>query len=145
MREIETFFPTLTVKPVNPRASKLQAYFPGYLFIHVDLESIGLSSFEWIPGAIHLIQFDNRAAMVPDYLIERLRQHIYEQNRNPLDHLDGLKSGDKIYVRKGSFAGYEAIFDTRLSGGERARILIHLLGRTIKAEINTGAISKRSN
>jgi transcription elongation factor/antiterminator RfaH len=144
-REIETFFPTLTVKPVNPRAAKVQAFFPGYLFIHVDLDALGVNTFEWIPGAIHLIQFNDRAAAVPDHLIERLRQHVHRQSLKPVDPLDGLKSGDKIDVRRGSFAGYDAIFDTRLSGGERARILIHLLGRTIKAEINVSAISKRSN
>jgi len=44
-RGYEVFYPRLRVKPVNPRARKIQPYFPGYMFIHVDLEEAGLSTF----------------------------------------------------------------------------------------------------
>ncbi len=143
-RRFDSFLPTITVKPVNPRASKVQAYFPGYLFVRADLAVVGSSAFEWIPGAIRLVQFDDQPAPVSDDLIERLRKHVSAQHLKPIHPLDGLKPGDKVYVKHGSLAGYEGLFDTQLSGGERARILIQMLGRMIKAEVNAGALSKRS-
>jgi len=37
----ETFYPTLRVQPVNPRASRIRPYFPRYLFVHADLDEVG--------------------------------------------------------------------------------------------------------
>ena len=51
---IEVFYPTAAVKPVNPRASKVRAYFPNYLFVKADLEAIGLSALQWVPGAAQI-------------------------------------------------------------------------------------------
>jgi len=38
-----------------------------------------------------------------------------------------LQPGDRVRVMAGPFAGYEAIFDTRLNGGERARVLLRFI------------------
>ena len=36
--EVTAYFPCLQVKPKNPRASKIRAYFPGYMFVNLDLD-----------------------------------------------------------------------------------------------------------
>ncbi|PIU33441.1 transcription/translation regulatory transformer protein RfaH, partial [Candidatus Shapirobacteria bacterium CG07_land_8_20_14_0_80_39_12] len=41
IRKVETFYPRIRVQTVNPRARKVKAYFPGYVFVHVDLKEIG--------------------------------------------------------------------------------------------------------
>ena len=48
LRGIEAYYPRLYLKPANPRARKSRPYFPGYLFIHVDLENTGLSRLQWM-------------------------------------------------------------------------------------------------
>ena len=48
---IEAFYPCVRVNPVNPRSKKIRPYFPGYLFVHVDLEATGDSLFQWLPHA----------------------------------------------------------------------------------------------
>ena len=35
----EVFYPCLRVHPVNPRSRKIVPYFPGYLFVEVDLDT----------------------------------------------------------------------------------------------------------
>ena len=40
-REMEVFYPPLKVKPVNPRARKIRPFFPGYMFVYLDLEEAG--------------------------------------------------------------------------------------------------------
>ncbi|HEB63956.1 MAG TPA: hypothetical protein ENJ02_00220, partial [Chloroflexi bacterium] len=42
-RGLEVFYPRLRVNPVNPRARKVRPYFPGYMFVRVDLEAVGRS------------------------------------------------------------------------------------------------------
>jgi transcriptional antiterminator RfaH len=40
LRRIETFYPRIRVQVVNPRARKVRPYFPGYVFMHVDLDKM---------------------------------------------------------------------------------------------------------
>ena len=139
---IETYYPNVKVKPVNPRCSKNQPYFPGYMFIFADLESIGLTTLRWLPGAVGLLQFGDIPATVPEGFITELKQRIERINRVGGLTFDGLNSGDKVRIISGSLAGYEAVFDMRLSGQDRVRVLVELLGRQVKAEINAGDIAR---
>jgi transcriptional antiterminator RfaH len=57
---------------------------------------------------------------------------------------ESLRPGDKISIQVGPFAGYEAIFDGRLSGGERVRVLLELLGgRRLPVELSAACIEQK--
>jgi transcription antitermination factor NusG len=127
LRNIETFFPRIRAEVVNPRAAKIRAYFPGYVFIHVDLGGVGFGSFQWMPGATGLVNFGGEPAPVPDALIGSIRNKLDRINNLGGELYDGLKTGDYILIKDGPFAGYDAIFDTRLPGTERVRVLLLLL------------------
>lgn len=134
---VEVFYPQLRVNPVNPRARKLRPYFPGYLFVHLDLDSEGTSAFQWMPHTIGLVSFGGEPAPVPDHLILTVRQRIAEITAAGGEVFDGLKAGDCVTIDYGPFRGYEAIFDSRLSGNERVRVLLTWLdSRRISVELN---------
>jgi transcriptional antiterminator RfaH len=57
LRNFETYYPCIKVQMVNPRARQVQPYFPGYLFVRVDLDLIGRSAVEWVPGGVGLVSF----------------------------------------------------------------------------------------
>ena len=40
-----------------------------------------------------------------------------------------IEHGDPVLIREGSFTGYQAIFDVRISGHDRVRVLSSLLNR----------------
>ncbi len=124
---VEVYFPRLRVTPVNPRARKLRPYFPNYLFVHVDLDVINASDLRWMPGASGLVSFDGKPASVPDFLIAAIQKQVDHLNASARDLTNNLKTGDLVIVQEGPFAGYEAIFDTRLSGQDRVRVLLNLL------------------
>jgi hypothetical protein len=46
-KNIEIYFPTLHVKPVNPRSATVHRYFPSYLFARANLAEVGVS---WLAG-----------------------------------------------------------------------------------------------
>ena len=48
----EVFYPQLHVQPVNPRSRKVRPYFPGYLFINIDLLTVGYSALAWMPYSV---------------------------------------------------------------------------------------------
>lgn len=141
----ETFYPRLRVQPVNPRARKIRPYFPGYLFVYVDLEKISLSTLRWMPGAARVVAFDGVPATVPEGLIRAIQQRVEEVNAAGGELFDGLRSGDVVYIQDGPFAGYEAIFDARLPGSERVRVLLKLLQkRQVPVDLPAGQIQRKN-
>ncbi|MGD0612554.1 MAG: transcription termination/antitermination NusG family protein [Anaerolineales bacterium] len=127
LRRIETFYPKIRVQVVNPRARKVRPYFPGYLFTRIDLEKVGWSALQYVPGSAGLIAFGGEPAFVPDGLIHAIQQRVNEINSAGGELFDVLRSGETVLVHSGPFAGYEAIFDVRLTGTERVRVLLKLL------------------
>lgn len=146
IRKMETFYPRIRVQTINPRARKVKAYFPGYVFVNVDLEQIGFSALQWMPGATGFVLFDNQPSMVPDALIQAVKKKVDAINVAGGELFHGLKKGDLVEIQSGPFAGYEAIFDARLAGSERVRVLLKLIqGRAAKMEIPAGLLERKMN
>jgi transcription antitermination factor NusG len=143
-RGIEIFYPRLRVNPVNPRARKLIPYFPGYMFIRVDIEEIGLSTLQWMPHTLGLVVFGGEPAIVPDNLILAIKHRVEEIAEAGGIVFDGLKSGDRVKINHGPFEGYEAIFDARIPGTERVRVLLRLISeRQVPVEMDASQIVRK--
>lgn len=141
---IEVFYPRIRVNPVNPRARKIKPYFPGYMFIKADLETVGLSTIQWMPFSRGMVIFDQEPAPVPDFLIDAIKRKVEQVNAAGGEIFTGLNKGDAVLIEEGPFAGYEAIFDLRLPGSERVRVLIKLLSeRQVPVEIHVGQIRQK--
>ena len=142
LRNIEAYYPTLRVKPVNPRARKIRAYFPGYIFVQVDLKKTGTSNLRWIPGVNRLVTYGSEPACVPDAFIQTIRNKINGM-RIAKEEARAFKPGDQVEINSGPFAGYQALFDTRLSGNERVRVLLQMVqDRQVCLEISGEQIEK---
>lgn len=126
---IKVFYPRLRVSPVNPRARKSRPYFPGYLFAQVDLEVTSASTLQWMAGAANLVSFGGEPASVPETLITALERRVEEINASNKTGVDHFKRGEPIVIQTGPFAGYDAIFDERISGQDRVRVLLSFLQR----------------
>ena len=143
-QEFEVFFPRIRVHPVNPRSRKLLPYFPGYMFVNVNLDEVGLSTFQWMPHAIGLVSFDGEPSTVPENLIVAINKRVEEIAAAGGEFFDGIKPGDTVKINTGPFAGYEAIFDTRLPGSERVRVLIQMLSdRRLPVELKAGQVERK--
>lgn len=150
-RNLEVFLPLLRCNPVNPRAARERPYFPNYLFAHVDLEVTGLSPMQWTPGLLRMVEFGGVLGTVPGTLIGQLKRRLKEIRAAGGLALQGLRAGDRVRVTGGPFQGYEGVFDARLSGTDRVRLLLELIGdfqrgssvqRAIPVELNVGEIVK---
>lgn len=121
---LSVFYPRLRVKPVNPRARKVVPYFPGYLFVRADLEIVGISTLQYMPYATGLVAFGGEPAVVPEGFVNSLRHKIGKGDVLQQDYAGGLEAGDKVIIQDGPFRGYEALFDARISGSDRVRVLL---------------------
>ena len=143
-REVDVFYTQIRVQPVNPRARKVRPYFPGYLFVRTDLEKTGLSFFQWMPHSTGLVTYGGEPAQVPDALINAIKKRIQEISDAGGELFDGLKKGDSVKIKGGPFEGYEAIFDARVEGNERVRVLLKLLSdRNLPVELDSGQVEKK--
>jgi transcription antitermination factor NusG len=141
MRRIEIYNPRIRVQAVNPRARRIKSYFPGYVFVHLDLEKTAEFSVQYIPGAASLVSFGGEVADVPDGLIYAIQQRVNEINNSGGELFDVLKLGETVVIHTGPFAGYEAIFDAHLPGSDRVRVLLKLLkNRQMSVDLPAGQI-----
>ena len=124
IQRIEVFLPSIRVKPVNPRARKEQPFFPGYLFVHVDLEQMPISEFGRIPGSSGLVCYGGEPAHVGDALIREIQQQVEEITDSVNHYVDRFTPGDLVVINDGPFTAYKAMFDRRLSGSDRVRVLL---------------------
>jgi len=126
--DIHIFYPTMNVKPKNPRSAKQKPYFPGYMFIKADIDLMGRNAFSWIPGTHGLVSFGGIPAIVPEELIQKLRIELEKINVVQSERLD-VQCGESVRIVDGPFAGFDAIFERHLAGNERVQVLLAFLSR----------------
>jgi transcriptional antiterminator RfaH len=140
----KAFYPHLRVRRVNPRARRFKPYFPGYLFVHADLTEVGVSLFDHMPNAIGLLCFGGEPAALEDELIERIRAKVEAIAHAGGEVFYGLKPGDTVHIQKGPLAGFDAIFDSRLSDRDRVRVFVQFLNdRAVAFELSAAQIQPK--
>jgi transcriptional antiterminator RfaH len=125
--QVEAYYPCLRTRNARTYSYKSKPYFPGYLFVNVDLDLIGTSALQWIPGSLGLIAFGGEPACVPDGLLQGIRHRIDVINSAADKMREGLVPGDEVVINSGPFAGCDAIFCARLHDSERAQVLLKVL------------------
>ena len=142
--DIEIFFPRIRVKPVNPRSRKIRPYFPGYLFIRTAVETVESSTIKWMPHSKGIVSFGGEPSIVPEALIQALKQKVGDGETSIIEQQEEFNAGVPISIQYGPFEGYEGIFDAKLDGSDRVRILMRMLSNQyIPVEMEVAFIKKK--
>jgi transcription antitermination factor NusG len=112
-------------------------YFPCYLFARLDFEVIPRSSIAWMPGVRRIVSTGDRPTIVADEMVQLIRQRLGEIEEVGYGR---LKRGDWVRIRSGPLRDLEAVFDQPLSGVDRVRILLDVLGRMTAVDIDYSQI-----
>ena len=132
LRGIEVYYPVLKVNPVNPRSRKERPFFPGYMFVKVDLDVTGAETLRWTEGTYGVVQFADEPTIVPEKLIEDVKEHLIKYSAELAIQKPEFEKGDKVRIVNGLFEGYDAIFDMQLSGNDRVQVLLAYLNQQPK-------------
>src|SRR5271157_3562337 len=100
-RDAEVFYPQLRVHPANPRSRTVRPFFPGYMFVHVDLALTGFSELQWLPFSSGLVSFGGEPASVSEAVIHGITHQIDEINAAGGEKLIGLQLGDPVLIQDG--------------------------------------------
>lgn len=139
---IQVYLPLVRVRRVNPRASPVAPFFPGYLFARADLASVGVSALNWVPGSVRLLGFDGEPALVPDVVVEHIRRRVSDLDRQYELGSGPFQPGDPVRIISGPFRDLEAVFDRTLSPTGRAMVLVKFLGRIVRGQVDLAVLEK---
>ncbi len=138
--EVEVFFPTVQIKRGYNRGTREEALFPHYLFVKADLLSPYVPNLRLLPGVRTLVHFAGQPAVVADDVVDHIRRRV-EANKASTTLADHLyKPGQTVHIRTGPFAGLDAVFQCGLKGTERAQVLLEVLGRLTRLELDVAAL-----
>ena len=78
---IETYLPEIGIKSSKSGkpAEKRKAFFPGYLFMNVDLNELSPSTLRWAVGVRHIVTYGDKPVAVPAEIIGFIRRQLAEQ------------------------------------------------------------------
>jgi transcriptional antiterminator RfaH len=132
----ETYLPRVyQTRRRNGRYVKtVEAFFPRYLFIHLDSETDNWAPIRSTIGVSKLVRFDNIPAVVPDQLIQALQSNDHEDGIQRLVQKN-LMRGDKVTIIDGPLAGYQGIYQQQNSA-ERVAVLVDLVGKNTLLNIS---------
>ena len=126
-RQIECYCPRFHTKRGNAVLRQDAAVFPGYLFVKADLDIIGASTLQWIPGAVGLVCFGGEAAYITESILNGIRERVDTVNRSTAGFPVDLRAGDEVEIYSGPFAGYRGIFGRQVSDRDRATVFLSFI------------------
>ena len=138
-RGIESYLPLVRARGRHG-VWGLRPFFPCYLFAHVDLDAVGLSTVKWTPGLRKLVAFGDDAKPVPAAVVDHIRERLADLKEQGIPK---FAAGQRGVIKQGPLRELEAIFDRELSASDRATVLIEILGRLTRSEVDTSWLEAR--
>lgn len=132
----ETFLPR-AVKTIGQgrRARRtIASYFPGYLFVRLDLSSQRWRPIDSTVGVMRIIKVGERPSPAPIGLVEGIRDLVGESGLYEPSPPE-LSVGDQVKVVHGPFAAHLAVVE-RLDGPGRVRVLLTLMTQAIPVSMS---------
>ena len=112
----------------------VEVLFPRYLFIRIDPLRCSTAPVRSTRGVAGLVRFGGQPAVVPDEVIDALLQCEDPTSGLHQDNRPRFRTGDRIKLVEGPFAGMEAVFAEQ-DGEKRVIVLLELLGKTNKVRV----------
>ena len=132
---IETFLPMIQSSSGRKKHKKV-ALFPGYLFMHADLEEEKTRHWRWVPGVHHVVAYGDKPVALPDKIIYALKHEI--ALKKVVDTRAGHHFRDRGAIRNTevSFAEIRAILKRSATAQRRNTVLLTFLDRICRGQVD---------
>lgn len=137
---LEAFAPRLTLRRTTrsgAAATVTEALFPGYLFARFRL-SADVRHVVSTPDISGLVRLGEHTPAVPEALISLLRTHAGDRQA----YAPVLAEGDWIEILSGCLAGNEGRIVAFDAAGQRAWVLLALLGQELRINVPVAALRR---
>ena len=120
-----------TVRHARRVRVSLSAYFPGYLFVRLDLDRDRWRSVNGTLGVSYLVGRGERPAPIPRGVVESLIEAADDREVIPGP---SLTAGQTVRIGAGVFAEHLAVIE-RLDEAGRVRVLLEIVGGRVPVEL----------
>ena len=119
----------------------VEVLFPRYIFIRIDPKLRSTAAVRSTRGAVGMVRFGGQPAVVPDAVMDALRQREDAASGMHEDKRPLFNAGDAVKLVDGPLAGMEAVF-TEQDGDKRVIVLLELLGKANKVTVSRDWIAR---
>jgi len=135
-KEVGCFLPLMeTWSKRRDRRKKIQLpMFPGYVFVHVLLDSYVQLTVVKTPGALSLLHNSQGPLSIPPYQVENLRTMI--NSIQPLEIHPYLRQGDWVHVVRGPLAGCIGILNRVDPKKGRLIVSVGIIKKSVSVELD---------
>jgi len=140
-QEIEPFLPLLgTLQYSNGKViDRIKPLFPNYLFARMDL-GLHYYKVKYTRGVSKILGNGEGPIPISEKVIITIRERMGEDNLVKLE--DEFKDGDVVEVTSGPFKDLRGVFQKKMSGKGRVKILLSLIGVDVPVQISRWQIKK---
>lgn len=119
------------------RIRRLEALFPGYLFVRLELTDPVWAKLRSTRGVLRVVEFGGAPARIADEVIEQVALGLER-----VAEYGGILQGQPVEIHDGPFQGLQAIFQ-QYDGDTRAIVLIEFLQQQQRLKIPLSVLSQR--
>jgi len=140
-QEIENFLPRLGTYEhrQGTMVHRIKPLFPNYLFAKFHL-GLHYYKVKWTRGVNRILGNGSGPIPISGHVISTIKEKAGENNLIRLE--DEWKEGDAIQVTSGPFKDLMGIFQKKISGQGRVRILLSLIGVDVPVQISKWQIKR---
>jgi len=140
---INTFLPWMETSQFNSgKAIKmLKPLFPGYIFVQFDLMQ-NYPLVKWGKGVNKILGFGKYPTPIADEVVSIIRSRTGE--KNIVKRAYDLSKNDHIRITSGPLKDLLGIFERWVSGSERVKVLLNLIGYQPQVELHYSQVEKVS-
>ncbi len=139
---IECFLPLLEEQRIIRYQSKLvkAPLFPGYLFTRANLME-HYRVLAYTRGVRKIVTFGSSPAVVDSMIIDAIKDKMSHVKACSIEQSREAESGQLVRITGGPLAGLDAVFMRKMSGGQRAMLLLRTLAVQSRAVIDIDQIT----
>lgn len=140
-------FLPMAENPYQRRSRKhhviVEPLFPRYMFLHAVAELQNLAPVRSTLGVVSMVRFGTELAVVPDEVIAGIEARMDKASGLVKIEPVPVEAGDRVRVFDGPLAGVDGIVAEK-NGENRAIILMELLGRPTRVELDAMLLQKKT-
>jgi len=128
----ESYLPRIKIRQAG--RLRIAPLFPSYIFVRVVSAWYPLL---WTEGDVRILMSGDQPAHLPENVMDSIRRREVGGFVRLPPAQRALRIGQRVRVLSGQFRGHVGLYDGQ-SAHERERILLDLLGRSVRVELAKG-------
>ena len=142
--DIETYVP-MTESESDRSDAKPVPFFPGYMFMRIDMDEANPDHWRFTPGVRYLVSYGSEPVVVSEELVQLIRRELDALEARKRQPRGRFKPGERVRITSGPLKDMVAIFDGPTEPAERVHVLLEVMSRYKRVSIAESVLEKEDS